>query len=189
MKKIIKKLSIAIFMFGAVNCVFAQTLETSEISETSETSQTNLYLGVGIGFDFGGLGGKIEYLPAKNFGLFAGLGYNMSSLGWNVGATYKISPEKKISPNLMLFYGYNAVFTGDDSYARQYDMTSYGFTLGFNLDIKSGQKGDKWSFGIFIPIRSSKFNDNYDAAKKDPMLDIEGALLPIGISAGYIFKL
>jgi len=146
-----------------------------------------VYLGVGMGFDYGGVGGKIEYLPVKNFGLFGGLGYNLLSVGWNVGATYKILPYKKVSPNLMLFYGYNGVskVTG----APEYEMTSYGLTIGGNLDIKLGDKGNKLSIGLFIPIRSQKFMDNYDAMKNDSNIELNSDLMPIAFSVGYNFLL
>ncbi|MDR0754315.1 MAG: hypothetical protein LBF04_02890 [Prevotellaceae bacterium] len=175
MKKIIKKLCIAVFLFGAINYTYAQT------------ASQDIYLGLGIGFDYGGIGGKIEYLPTKHFGLFGGLGYNFLSIGWNAGVTYKIQPDKKVSPNLMVFYGYNAVFTGNNSYAKRYEMTSYGLTFGVNLDVKV-KNGDKWSFGLFFPLRSSKFKRNYDAIKNDSNLEAT-EIIPVGISAGYNFKL
>jgi hypothetical protein len=176
MKRLIKKLLIITFLFGAINYAYAQT------------ASQNVYLGLGIGFDYGGIGGKIEYLPTKNFGLIGGIGHNMLSVGWNLGATYKILPDKKVSPNLMVLYGYNATFIGKDSYAEKYEMTSYGFTFGINVDLNT-KSGNKWSFGLLIPIRSSKFNDNYDAAKNDPNLNLENELIPIGLSVGYNFKL
>ncbi|MDR2293247.1 MAG: hypothetical protein LBE11_07225 [Prevotellaceae bacterium] len=177
MKKTIKKLCIAIFLFGTINYAYAQT------------TPKDIYLGLGAGFDYGGIGGKIEYLPTKNFGLFGGLGHNMLSIGWNAGVTYKIMPDKKASPNLMIFYGYNSTYTGEDSYSEKYNMTSYGFTFGINVDIKT-KSGNKWSFGLFFPIRSSKFNRNYDAAKDDPEVNhLFESDMPVGISAGYNFKL
>ena len=145
-----------------------------------------VYIGLGVGLDYGGIiGGKIEYLPVNNFGLYGGLGYNLLSAGWNVGATYKISPDNKVSPNLMLFYGYNGVSKVEG--ASQYDMTSYGVTIGGNLDIKVGTNGNKLSVGLFIPIRSQKFKDNYDAMKNDPRIELKNELMPIAISIGYNF--
>ena len=151
-------------------------------------SEQQVYLGLGIGLDYGGMfGGKIEYLPIKNFGLFGGLGYNLLSAGWNVGATYKILPDKKVSPNMMVFYGYNGVSKVDG--APEYEMTSYGVTIGANLDILVGSKGNKLSIGLFVPIRSSKFMDNYDAMKNDPRIELKNDLMPIAISFGYNFVL
>jgi len=143
-----------------------------------------VYFGIGMGLDYGGVfGGKIEYLPVKKFGLYGGLGYNLLSVGWNVGATYKILPDKNVSPNLMLFYGYNGISKVDG--APEYEMTSYGVTIGGNLDIKVGRKGNKLSVGLFVPIRAQKFMDNYDAMKNDPRIEMKNDLLPVAISVGY----
>lgn len=165
------------------NSAFAQ------YGEYEEYKSPKFYLGIGAGFDYGGMiGGKFEYLPIKNVGVFAGLGYNLLSLGWNVGGTYKILPDKKVSPNLMLMYGYNAVIVGADSYAKQYEMTSYGVTVGANLDIKVGKKDNKISVGLFVPFRSSKFKDNHEEAKNDPNLDLT-PLMPVTFSFGFNFGL
>ncbi len=153
----------------------------------AQSGEQKTYLGLGFGFDYGGIGGKLEYLPVKHFGLFGGLGYNLLSVGWNVGATYKILPDKKVSPNVILFYGYNAVLKVEG--LSDYNMTSYGVTLGMNLDIMVGGKGDKMSVGLFVPFRSSKFTDNYDKAKADPRITMKNELIPVGISIGYNFIL
>ena len=147
-------------------------------------NEQQFYVGIGMGLDYGGIfGGKVEYLPVKNFGLYGGLGYNLLSVGWNVGATYKITPDKKLSPNLMVFYGYNGVSKVEG--APDYEMTSYGVTVGGSLDIKVGTKGNKLSIGLFVPIRSQKFKDNYDAMKSDPRIEIENELMPVAFSVGY----
>jgi hypothetical protein len=101
----------------------------------------------------------------------------------NVGTTYKMIPDKQVSPNLMVFYGYNGVIKVEG--ASGYDMTSYGVTVGGNLDFKFGTKGNKLSVGLFVPIRSQKFKDNYDEIENDPNIDIKNGLLPIAFSIGY----
>jgi len=74
----------------------------------SQLYEQKVYLGPGLGLDYGGLGIKVEYLPIKYVGIYGGVGYNFLSVGWNVGATVKILPDKRVSPNVMAFYGYNA---------------------------------------------------------------------------------
>ena len=161
-------------------CVFLMFIGTQIYGQNEQ----KVYLGAGMGLDYGGIfGGKIEYLPVKNFGLYGGLGYNLLSIGWNVGATYKILPDKKVSPNLMLFYGYNGVSNVEN--APEYKMTSYGVTIGGNLDIKIGRKGNKLSISLFFPIRTQKFLDNYDAIKNDPRVELKNDLLPIAFGIGY----
>ena len=175
MKDLLKSISLVLILSIAGNNVFAQS------------NEQKVFFGPGIGFDYGGIGGKIEYLPAKHFGLFGGLGYNLYKIGWNLGTTCKILPDEKVSPNLMVFYGYNAVSVVKG--ASQYDMTSYGVTIGANLDISVGRKGNKLSVGLFVPFRSEKFTDNYDAVKANPNIEITSELMPIGVSFGYNFKL
>ena len=151
-------------------------------------AQNTVYAGLGMGLDYGGMfGAKIEYLPAKHFGIFGGLGYNLVSAGWNAGVTYKILPDKKVSPNLMAFYGYNGVSKADG--APEYEMTSYGATFGANVDIRVGSRGHKLSVGLFVPVRSSKFRDNYDALKNDPRIEVKSGLMSVLVSLGFNFAL
>ncbi|MCL2326875.1 MAG: hypothetical protein FWC39_00020 [Bacteroidetes bacterium] len=163
-------------------CIAANSLYAQE------NTHQKAYLGVGTGFDYGGFGLKVEILPIKHVGVFGGLGYNLLSLGWNLGGTFKILPDSKVSPNLMLMYGYNGVFKGTDKYSEKYNMTSYGLTTGVNLDIKLGNKGHKLSCGLFLPFRSGKFQDNYDAAKNDPNMKVSD-LPPVAFSIGFNFAL
>jgi len=136
---------------------------------------------------YGVIGAKVEYLPIKNVGVFGSLGYNLLNVGWNVGAIYKIMPDKKVSINPMVFYGSNGGSKIDG--APEYDMTSYGVTAGVNVDIKMGNKGNKLSARLFVPFRSKKFMDNYDAIKNDYRVTIQTELLPIAVGVGYNFKL
>jgi len=173
MKSTLIKVALVLVLLGMGNQAFAQ----------SETDK--IYLGIGIGFDYGGIGGKIEYLPEEHIGLFGGVGYDLLSAGWNVGVTYKILPEKNVSPNLMVLYGYNGVFKGADNYTAHYNMTSYGWTVGVNVDVLTGISGNKLSVGLFLPFRSGKFMDNYDAVKDDPNVELKNELIPVGFSLGY----
>ena len=155
----------------------------ASFAQNSEPKNPKLYVGTGFGFDYGGIGGKLEYLPIKNLSAFFGGGYNLLSFGWNVGGSFKISPDKRFSPNLMIMYGYNGVIKGSDWISEQYEMTSYGVSVGMNFDLKIGQK-NKLSFGLFVPFRSAEFRENYKDAQDDKRIEI-GALPPIGISIGY----
>jgi len=173
------KKTIKMITFGFLSIVGVQ--------EVSAQENNQVYLGLGLGFDYGGIGAKIEYLPVKNVGVFAGLGYNILGVGWNVGATYKIMPDKKVSVNPMVFYGYNG---GSQVIgAPEYEMISYGVTAGVNVGIKMGKRGNKLSAGLFVPFRSQKFMDNYDAIKNDYRVTLQTELLPIAVGVGYNFKL
>jgi len=159
----------------------------NSLENNYDQNEQQFYFGLGFGLDYGGFGGKIEYLPVKYFGLFGGLGYNLLSAGWNVGASVKILPDYRVSPNLVFFYGYNGMSkVVNYSY---YDMTSYGISFGINLDIRVGSKGNnKWSLGVYVPIRSKEFMDNYEAMKNDKRLEMLNNLYPIAGGIGYNFR-
>ena len=161
---------VSIFLFAGKN-LHAQ----SEVEE-------RVRMGLGFGLDYGGLGAKMEFLPIKHWGIFGGLGYNFLSVGWNVGTTIKMLPDKKISPNLMAFYGYNGVIKIEGA---SYGTVSYGVTLGANLDIAVSSKGHKISIGVFAPIRSNEFMDEYNDMKRSSFFNIKNELSPIAISIGF----
>ena len=164
--------------------------EEGKVQE-NKMSNDNLYLGIGMGFDHGGIVGlKFEYiLPINYVSLYAGAGYNLSSVGWNVGVACKILPKKRVCPNILAFYGYNAVFKGEDLYTSQYDMTSYGVTFGANLDIKMGKRNNKLTVAFFVPIRSRAFLKNFNEVKNDPNVIITRDLIPVGLGVGFNFSL
>lgn len=149
--------------------------------------ERQLYLGAGTGLDYGGLGGKVEYLPVKNFGLFAGIGFNLIDLAWNAGATYKIAVSQRVSINPMVMYGYNGVSLTFGEYP-EYEKVSYGLSFGANVDVRLGAKGNKLSAGLLFPIQSDTFLDNYDAMKKDPRIFTYWKS-PVLISVGYNFRM
>ena len=151
-----------------------------------QPNEQKVYLGVGFGLDHGGIGVKAEYLPIKYLGIYGGVGYNFLSVGWNAGATVKILPDKKVSPNFMIFYGYNAVLRVIG--ASEYDATSYGPTIGANIDINLGKR-NKLCVGLFVPIRSADFKDKYKTAKNDPRIEFFSILLPVAVSVGFNFGL
>lgn len=156
----------------------------------AQSSGPQVFVGIGGGFDYGGLGGKLEFLPDRHVGVFGGLGYNLLSLGWNAGASYKILPDKTVCPQVIAMYGYNGVFKGTDDYTSQYNMTSYGMTVGAGVDVLTGgASGNKLSVSILVPFRTQKFMDNYDTVKDDSNVDLKNKLLPIGISFGFNFNL
>jgi hypothetical protein len=152
-------------------------------------AQSKLYAGPGFGLDYGGIGGKLEFVPVKYVGLFGGIGFNFRSAGWNTGLSAKLAPDKKYCPMLMAFYGYNGVFMVWNDTSSPYNMTSYGFSFGVGLDMKTGIKNNKISIGLFVPVREQKFIDNYNAAKNDSSIENLNVMLPIAFSIGYNFSL
>jgi hypothetical protein len=180
-----KKKKCILFLLIASVWINLQAQEQAAQSEINDPAPKKVYLGLGYGFDYGGIGGKLEILPSKHIGLFAGLGYNLLSVGWNLGVACNILPDAKVSPAVSVLYGYNATLQVKN--VEEYNMTSYGVTFGSGIDIKLGSSGAKMSINLFIPVRSKKFMDNYEKMKNDSRIEIITDLIPIGFSFGYCF--
>jgi hypothetical protein len=74
-----RKWSIFLFLLVISNYLQAQT-EESGVNPVEEEKTARTYVGIGAGFDYGGIAGKVEYLPVKNAGAFFAVGYNLLSV-------------------------------------------------------------------------------------------------------------
>jgi len=145
------------------------------------------YLGLGTGMDYGGLGFKFEYLPIKHLGLYAGAGYNFLGIGLNAGASFKLLPDRRLSPVVMGMYGYNGVISIKG--ASKYNKTYYGFSAGAGAELKLGERDNTLYFGVFYPFRNQPFHNDYDAVIADRHVFISQDLLPVTFSVGFNFSL
>lgn len=146
-------------------------------------------LGLGIGMDYGGLGGSVLVHPQKYIGLFAGVGYNLCGAGVNGGIRLRYIGKRegtKITPFFLAMYGYNAtVFILDVS---RLNKTYYGTTLGGGIDFYPGSDAlGYWSFGLLIPFRSQDVFDYIDYLESQYGADFGGGLLPFALTVGYRF--
>jgi hypothetical protein len=140
--------------------------------------------GIGIGLDYGAIGGRFAFRPSPKVALLAGLGYNLNGLGYNFGAALRLSPGKRTVPYLSAIYGYNGVIVIDG--ASQYNKTYYGPSVGFGLEFHSKKKtGNYFNLEMFVPFRSSEFTNDLNAIKNNPSFKLQSEPWPIAISLGY----
>ena len=147
--------------------------------------------GIGLGQPFGFVGGNLLLYPQRNIGLFAGAGYDLLGLGYNVGVKLRfMKAESNAAVNFYLtgMYGYTAVIkvTNGD----QYNKTFYATTLGFGLDIHSRTSGrGYWTVGLLFPMKHSEVNDYITMLKNVYNVKFNNDLLPITFTVGYMFVL
>lgn len=175
-----KSLSLfVLFLLTAVCSVSAQFVPPEE-----RTASSSFNLGFGLGIDYGGFGMKGNFLPSPNVGLFAGIGYNLNSLGYNVGGEYRFAPDKRVCPAFLAMYGYNGVIVVDG--ASQYNATFYGPSIGLGLEIKSKKKPANFlNIELLVPFRSQEFTNALNALKNNPSIALKSEPLPIAFSIGY----
>lgn len=165
----------------SITASFAQDFE-----EEPQYRNAPFSIGLGLGMDYGGFGGKATYIIANRIGVFAGLGYNFNGAGYNFGASVRMAPDKKVTPYISVMYGYNAVINVSGNI--DFEETYYGTTLGFGIELKSRNQPNFWNFGILLPFRDPDYQNTLDALKASGV-EFDSEPWPIGISVGYHFGL
>lgn len=178
-----KKTILVMCILFLCTSVMAQYVENYEPVQPTSI----LKLGIGLGMDYGGFGGRLTVTPTTHLGIFIAVGYNLHKAGINGGLTYKFLLEKKVTPIANIMYGYNAVIVVEG--ADQYDETYYGLSVGGGIELNTKKSGNYWSFEIIYPFRSSEYKDDWDTIKNDPNIEIVSDPLPITISVGYHFSI
>ena len=178
-----KYLLYLILLFFLANTTWSQQREEEE-NEYYRKNPT--YIGLGLGMDFGGVGGKLEHMLLDYAGFFLGGGYNFAGLGLNGGLMIKPLAKKQVTPYILGMYGYTGTIIIQN--ASQLNMTDYGFSIGSGLEIKT-ENLNVWQIGIILPFRSQKFRDHHEYLKNHPHIEFDVDLLPIAFSVGFKFML
>ncbi len=97
----------------------------------SQSGKMNV--GLGMGIDYGGFGGRFTFLPTEKFGLFAAVGYNLDGAGFNGGALYKFNTEKKVRPYVIAMYGYNGVIRAENADGRSNVSENTGPFINYSM--------------------------------------------------------
>jgi hypothetical protein len=143
-------------------------------------------VGLGLGIDYGGIGGRFTVLPIKQAFLFAGLGYNIDGFGYNVGAGFRFLTQKRGVPYLIAMYGYNAVMLVfiNGEYQKQYNKTFYGASAGFGLEQRQRRDAKNYfNLELLWLFRSQAFKDYKTELENN--LGAKFIQLPVSFSIGY----
>ena len=154
----------------------------------TKSQSASLNIGVGAGLTYGGLGARIVVNPSDVFGLFLALGYNLESVGFNVGPIVTIPSQSSTKFYLTAMYGYNGVIIVKD--LEELNNTYYGVSAGAGIKLMSKRKpGSYWDFGLIAPFRSSDFKSDWDDIKNSSFIEVQSNPWPVVICVGYNFSL
>lgn len=155
-----------------------------------ESGIGNLHLGIGIGLDYGGFGGRLTFIPGDasktSVGIFVATGFALNGLGFNAGLNLRIG-QQRLVPTISAMYGYNGVIKVIG--ASQYDKTYYGPSVAIGFENKTRNSNDNYiHLELVIPFRSAAFHNDIKALQNNPSIEIN-APSPVLISIGYHFKI
>lgn len=164
--------------------IFSIATTSAKTREDSITKLRKVYLGPGLGFNYGGIGAQLNYMPVKTFRLSAGYGTNLLTMAYSLGINYRILANRRICPTGSYYYGYNGAIQQDED--KQYNKTFYGSTLGAGIELWNRKRINFLHLQLLVPIRSFEFNKSIEAINK-----IENGEkyndLPLSISLGFHF--
>ncbi|MBL7857853.1 MAG: hypothetical protein JNM57_09200 [Cyclobacteriaceae bacterium] len=170
-----------------ITCLIVMQLPVMAQDQDPSAEWSKVNIGLGIGIDYGGFGGRFTVLPAERFGLFLGLGYNLVGAGYNVGATYRFLPAKRVCPTINAMYGYNGVIKVQN--ASQFDKAYYGASIGGGVEFRTRNPKNYFNLELIIPFRPQAFYDDVDDLKNNSAIEFQTEPIPIAFSIGYHFGL
>ena len=144
-------------------------------------------LGLGLGFDYGGIGISYTAYPQANIGIFGSVGYAIAGVGYNFGARFQLTPVNRVTPFVMFMYGYNAAIQVKDynGPGQNSNKMFYGPTAGIGCDFGLHRAGKGYlSVALTIPFRSQDVNDYMNQLSASGV-QFNNKLSPVGFSFGY----
>lgn len=172
-----------VIIFLSLYTVSAQTNEF-----TPQTEIVNL--GIGAGFDYGGIGANLLVYPQKNIGLFAAGGYALAGFGYNVGlkGRFFVRDGAVVNPFIMGMYGYHSAVRINDR--SQLNKLFYGPTFGAGIDWRMGKhKKNYLAIALTVPVRNGDEKDYKKMLTNNYGAQFENDFLPVGFSIGYRVRL
>lgn len=152
------------------------------LGRAKEIDFTRVYIGLGAGIDFGGIGLNTMSMVTEHVGLFGAFGYNFDNIGLNGGVRlYTKDQSARWRPYLSTMYGYNAVYLIEN--ADNFNRTFYGTTIGLGVDLRDS-KSNFWTLALQVPLRSDDAKA-YKTYLENTNIEIKRDLLPIAVSLGY----
>lgn len=145
-------------------------------------------LGVGIGLSYGAIGARFGTNVADHWNLFAGIGYQLVGIGYNLGLMRDFESRGSTQFYLTAMYGTNAaiLITGTD----EYNQTYTGLSFGAGIKINSRKKeGNFWDLNLLVPIRSEAYKTDENRVLNDPFIRDFTRALPVLFTVGYNFNL
>jgi hypothetical protein len=141
-------------------------------------------LGAGMGMDYGGFGINYTAFLAKNVGVFAGVGFAYTKVGYNLGLKLRFLAGSKLTPFALGMYGYNAVYTVSENSA--WSALFKGFTVGAGTDFRAKTKSKGyWSVALLLPFKTSEASDYEDTLNTQFKGDYKSRVNTVGFSLGY----
>ena len=171
---------------------FILTISISLLFIAASTAQEakSLSAGIGLGLEYGKVGGQLIYQFDK-LGIFAAGGFTSGGLAYNAGFKYFMpgGASKEIY-YIAVMYGTNGFLLGEKPHVRddEFENIYFGPTFGGGIDLESKSGNLYYNFSVLFPIKSGEFKRDREQIELDPASSNNFAH-PISINLGVNFKI
>jgi hypothetical protein len=143
------------------------SIQAQERNYSSRKGKSSI--GIGFGLPYGGLGVNLSTNVANGLGLFTGIGYMITGVGYNFGVSKNIIKAGKVDIYALGMYGTNAGINIEND--SSYDEIYLGPSFGAGVKINSRRRqGNYWNIGLMVPLRSSEYHDMVRELKNNSRL-------------------
>ncbi|MBS1667114.1 MAG: hypothetical protein JST58_07050 [Bacteroidetes bacterium] len=188
MNKILLLTAVLLFSVFAQAQDFQSTDPLVPIASKDSIKLDKFSAGIGVGYEFGGIGGNLIYYPQRNIGIFGGAGYTFVGFGYNAGVKIRYAETDqapRIDPFIVAMYGYNNTLRYDRKPA--FNRTFYNVTIGGGIDFRPRMlKLGYLSVAIYVPFRNpdaKNYNNNY--VQWFYPTNLSNKQFPVSASIGY----
>lgn len=125
-------------------------------------SKHNLYIGAGVGPNYGSLGMNVSWYPVNKLSTFISYGYNFGMANYNLGFTYRVihnNGKSKFLPLATAMYGTNARVYSETIMSEKL-FTGVTLGLGIEYHRKLARKRH-WTFLLLLPFRNNERIDDF----------------------------
>ena len=171
----------------------ATTLQAQNNEEQAANRQRETFTaGVGLGFDYSGIGAGLTLYPQKNIGFFANGGIFLAGPSYTVGVRARYVTKSMIDPYISFQYGFSgSVTVFDDDGHLLYDKGKVFIkpNVGLGIDIHF-TKNLCLSGGLTSNTAVSDIRDYADELEDKGEADFSNSIIfPFGISCGLRWRI
>lgn len=186
MKKNIYLLFLAIILSS--NYSFSQESDSMSGIVKNEESKSiaKIFFGLGLGVEYGVIGGQIKANIGNYVDLHFGGGYNSIGVSVAFGTSVIFFKNSSIRPKLNITFGNTHIVNIEN--ASQYNKAYYGLAFGFGTNIFFSKKSKSYlSIGLNLFPPSQQYIQDIKRLRDKPNIYIFEQTNNWGIAVGYHF--
>jgi hypothetical protein len=150
-----------IFFLLLLNVLISNLATAKNQEKDTLATKRKIYLGAGVGINYGAFGVQANYLLADRIRFAAGYGANGYDMVWNLGMYLRIIDLGRFTPTFSYMYGYQNFINLKE--VALFNKAYYGSSFGVGVEIWNRKKVNYLHIQGIYHVNSSELIDNLRA--------------------------